>query len=578
MSMDKNTESFIVRNGKIVKVGSLEHFTSTMNNSNGSYTNNSNSNSNVSYTNNSNNNLNFEYDVVQRDDTKLHGSNWKCIEGVNSPVRYYNNNIECLSSNNKDCITAVDQKGCEELLEKYSDGSLDKTSLSCGQEYKSKYGLTGYDEPNHWCFTAKNTFNVLPDGSQGFAYYIDIESSNLDLVNKKAIVVNVDKFYRINELNKEVIGFNGKNTKLQISSLELPSFSISFLIKIVGDNRQVLVSSKSGKWYIDFNVDKLRFVCNEEILNSPIDIKKDTLYHVCISVNNYIVTFFVNGKTSKKEYFNDVNTTDLIFGCNQYDRFFYNGLLGAIKIYRRKLETDFLCNLYKILCVEQIKKTKIRSSNKCLFIPGGENKIDCINNCNTYDNCDVKYCQDVCENCIDYDRCKWVKPEESPKEKLAKNVVTYPPNAPEIKAYAKGINILVDWVRPYDGGSPINNYMIFIQETFNKSGGVRVSLASDENCSLCSQLITGLKPNTYYSVSVRAVNNSGMGDISNIVDLATKGGSEPSSLSKSLLDTDAAVLEQVKIDTNYSNKRCNNYGHILDITSNSSFSNFVGKL
>jgi hypothetical protein len=524
----------------------------------------------------------FNYSQIEIEKDNINLDEWRCLENDNvfKPIRYNNNNIECMSTNNKDCIHSTNKNECENEIEKYKD-TLNNSSLSCGEEHKIKFNITGYETTDHWCSIAKDNLNIMPSGEQGISYYIDIETNTLQLENHKALLTNIDRFYRIDNLNVQVIEFNGSNTELYLPKLELNIFSISFLVKLNSSERQVLLSSKDTNWYIDYLNGYLRLVFNEDVLKSKIEVKPNILYHVCLSVSNDLSKLFVNGQEEKMEIFENGTTNEIIFGSNKYNRLPLNGLLGDIKIYRRYLYKDFICNLYKIFCIEPEKKDEVQVQpdiKKCIFIPKGTDRKECVNLCSDYDNCDAEYCQTVCQNCIDYERCKWIPPPIEPKETMPKNISSDLPHPPEIKANAKENDIMLEWVRPYDGGTPITNYLIMVQETLNKANGVRMSLADNENCQTCEKLLTGLKPNTYYSISVRAVNNVGMGKISNIIDIATKGEVIPSKISSSLLESDKQLLDQVKKEIGHDYKKCDNYGHSLDLAPNTSFTDYINLL
>ena len=77
---------------------------------------------------------------------------WACIGDFTSPLRYINNNVECLSYDNKNCRW----KSCPKIPP-VSDMSKQKP-LACGEMHKAKYGMDGYSDPNHWCSKAKTYF------------------------------------------------------------------------------------------------------------------------------------------------------------------------------------------------------------------------------------------------------------------------------------------------------------------------------------------------------------------------------------------------------------------------------------
>jgi len=71
--------------------------------------------------------------------------------GIDVPIRLnYNNDIECLSTNGRDCawgqIKSVDQ--CNQFL---TSNYAVLNSLICGDMHLRVWGGRGYGDPNHWC-------------------------------------------------------------------------------------------------------------------------------------------------------------------------------------------------------------------------------------------------------------------------------------------------------------------------------------------------------------------------------------------------------------------------------------------
>ena len=81
------------------------------------------------------------------------------------------------------------------------------------------------------------------------------------------------------------------------------------------------------------------------------------------------------------------------------------------------------------------------------------------------------------------------------------------PSPPKIRAisYDQG-KILLDWKKPESTGGIIKSYIIIVYESFNRVNGIRTSVLSDPNCSVCEYLVTGLRNQVYYDIGVRAVN------------------------------------------------------------------------
>ena len=95
--------------------------------------------------------------------------------------------------------------------------------------------------------------------------------------------------------------------------------------------------------------------------------------------------------------------------------------------------------------------------------------------------------------------------------------------------------IVLDWSAPNNNGSPIKNYAIIVNESFNKNNGVTFRQLADTRCTACEYVINGLKNRIYYDVSVAAVNDIGISDFSNIESVAPMGKMRNSEVSNLLI-------------------------------------------
>ncbi|ETV89962.1 hypothetical protein H310_15199, partial [Aphanomyces invadans] len=85
-------------------------------------------------------------------------SPWKCLPSVGStPFSIAKDgNVQCWSDNGRDCAWSAD---CKSLV---ASGAQPKMPLVCGCMHKDVYGMTGYDQPTHWCSTAKQLLGATP--------------------------------------------------------------------------------------------------------------------------------------------------------------------------------------------------------------------------------------------------------------------------------------------------------------------------------------------------------------------------------------------------------------------------------
>jgi hypothetical protein len=85
---------------------------------------------------------------------------WKCLnnlttDGRSTPIRMNDRgDIECISTNARDCVWGNDLNTCNNTIERLGDSSkLDP--LVCGDMHQSLYGSSGYDNVGHWCSKAR---------------------------------------------------------------------------------------------------------------------------------------------------------------------------------------------------------------------------------------------------------------------------------------------------------------------------------------------------------------------------------------------------------------------------------------
>jgi len=111
-------------------------------------------------------------------------SGWKCLNNINgtggaTPLRMNDRgDIECISTDARNCLWTTDLNTCNSNIEKYND-STKLNPLSCGDMHKSVHGTNGYSDANHWCAKARtaldpsNKMELLEDSYGGRCGIID---------------------------------------------------------------------------------------------------------------------------------------------------------------------------------------------------------------------------------------------------------------------------------------------------------------------------------------------------------------------------------------------------------------------
>ena len=84
--------------------------------------------------------------------------------------------------------------------------------------------------------------------------------------------------------------------------------------------------------------------------------------------------------------------------------------------------------------------------------------------------------------------------------------------------------------------------------------GIRTSVLSNPNCSVCEYLVTGLRNQVYYDIGTRAVNEVGISEMSNIETVAPQGPISSREISDSLVETDNEIMKDFYKDLNIKSK------------------------
>jgi hypothetical protein len=90
---------------------------------------------------------------------------WSCVGGINVPIQLNKaGDVQCASTDGKNCLW--NDSGCN-----LANVPASPNPLACGSAHNNLYGMTGYNDKNHWCnqgFRALQQGGVPPYPS-GFA-------------------------------------------------------------------------------------------------------------------------------------------------------------------------------------------------------------------------------------------------------------------------------------------------------------------------------------------------------------------------------------------------------------------------
>lgn len=361
----------------------------------------------------------------------------------------------------------------------------------------------------------------------------NINIMNLDNVSKYTVVNNPAnpsrkmKMIRLYTDSKIILNRNNYSDTDLTLGFYFKKFSgaedINFLNMLVCKD-----ASDTDIFKLSYTTDnKIKLDINNNILESTID-NLDNYNYVIIQIKNTStpeVSLNVNNVINKLVLVNSPSVS-----MNKFIFQNFHGYLGKIILYNRIVNRQDLCKNYNC-------------SISC-FTPDGIQDYDldvnkCIRACN--EKCDdIEKCQKICVNCevegqswdlnTKLEKCPWLKNIK----KLDKNV----PEAPKIRTYSGNGKILVEWKRPYDNRMPITNYIVLAHESFSKENGLSVTVSSDPMCNICEHEITNLKNETYYDISVRAVNGVGIGPVSNIETVYPNGQNKHDTVKNIFMEID----------------------------------------
>ncbi len=394
---------------------------------------------------------------------------------------------------------------------------------------------------------------------------INIERSKNIIYQKNMdndiLYLNVNADEEIEGGNGTFYLFNKANSSINVSNINSRNFTFSFFFKTLvspdqSSIRQVIASS--NYWYVDLLNNTLRLVFNGVPVVSVVSITPNTIYNCVIVIANNGINIIVNGNEKlKKMDMPDLITKTVKLGLDKNNKNNFFGKIGGIFLSKEPLTGDEICKVNNFCQFE---------STECSFVPYGLNTMECIKSCST--NCKSKECQEICLGCNDPDSCSWVE-RTSENTNLGSDADV--PSPPKIRAisYDQG-KILLDWKKPESTGGIIKSYIIIVYESFNRVNGIRTSVLSDPNCSVCEYLVTGLRNQVYYDIGVRAVNEVGISEMSNVESIAPQGPISAREISDSLVESDNEIMSDFYKDLKISQNSCNvigsknKEGHILD--------------
>lgn len=399
--------------------------------------------------------------------------------------------------------------------------------------FKLFFRLDNADNFNPIAISSTGNWKVYIEGNK---LIVDISNNKLELDTK----IDHHKFYFM------ALSVTSDRFKIHLNGEEKQN-----KFNYLGKTKDIYIGKLNNK-YIDGYIGKINIVDEYEALSELCNFSK--FCKKIIKEEDKVCNYVARGKeeldcielciNSKGEHCNFARCKSICKACANVE------LCEWKKGYKSLQEKTNV--LKKMFDIDINKVDEENTDTKCKFIPNGKDLSECQKKC-LEEGCELEYCQKVCSNCIDNERCLWIKPKK-PLVIKPKRV----PRSPNIKAIAFDKYVLLQWKydNKLDGGSPITNYIIMVKETFNNLDGVRINMSSNPDCDICEHKVTGLKNQVYYDISIRAVNNEGLGDISNIETVSPVGPKDITTVSSSLLETDRDLASEILKDSPYQSTSC----------------------
>ena len=324
----------------------------------------------------------------------------------------------------------------------------------------------------------------------------------------------------------------------------------------------------------------LKFYNKSHKFNEQIELNKN--YTIVLNVSSNSLTCFFNSdiKTLTTPNNSSTNNNNITFGSLYNNNKIVNpfdGFIGNINLYNEIIEPQKLLSLMGEGSARLLEK-KIEI---CKFIPQGMTLGLCKEKCKKDNTCDRDYCDKICDQCIDYNNCKWLKaPRAEPQAVLPEPDI---PTPPKIHCYSGDGYIEVRFKKPFDNHSPINKYLIQTKKSYKNDGMTKLVSFEANDCGKgsCRFQLKGLDNQDYYNINVRSINAIGMSINSNSVTIAPDGEIETKNISDALIETDDEIKKQLYTDFNYDDSFCDsssfvNYDeHILDRVDKYSIDEFI---
>ena len=233
---------------------------------------------------------------------------------------------------------------------------------------------------------------------------------------------------------------------------------------------------------------------------------------------NVYTDIFLYGYKIIKPTPNDSTATDPVTIANTVCS---NSFYG--KNYKNKRKCLQECNKIDVCSkAECSSEDQCGDVSICEFEPIGRHSIDCIQQCIQNVDCTADFCKDKCENCgSSSDDCPWNKKQDTEMYDSQYFDKTGKPSPILITlstVSTDGAKAIVKWRPAYPGKLPVKGYISYLYKTFNKAEAVRINKINISNClEYCEYIIKELEPNETYTFGIKAYNDIGLGEISNLL-------------------------------------------------------------
>lgn len=408
-------------------------------------------------------------------------------------------NVPVMCDNTSDCSTGLNCINLDGQKECLKDTNIQAYELNSDKNSYIELPINSSDSSlNHNIDNFRFTFNFILKNATTKKYLISSESKRWCMYNQ-----NSDLFIA-------VIDSDG----VEAESLKINSDPI-FSYQLYGCTVNTFKDKVTAKLSTQTDMKELYFkdiACTKDSDCSNGNCLGDLGAKTCV-LNN------------EKYYFGRFQLPDNTF---QY----LDGYMGSFVIPATTIQCDFYGATYKNKrkCEEDCARTQCSNDrctsecaevSPCEFRPMGRHSIDCIQHCIKNVDCNAAFCKTQCEDNCGGSGCPWQKKQDVEGYDSQYYDKDGKPSAVIItlaNTSTDGTKVTMKWRPAYPGKFPVQGYLSYLYKTFKKAEAVKINKINLSICNdYCEYVLSDLEPNETYTFGIKAYNEIGLSQMSNLV-------------------------------------------------------------